>query len=154
MGQTWTKPVDIVAGGVSTLTSVDVARSGLLQVLWHNVGQNVTYYTTAPVAQAASGGNWSKAIPLASGYSGAQLLPDRCGRLYLVYPGLVDSGVFYQVSEDGGAIWSRRASVAKTASASAAAEWARVAAADDGTIHVVWTELTLPTGWPRSPPGP
>ncbi len=147
-GIQWTPPIDIIAAeGAIQGPSLVVDRHGRIHLIWHGSG-NMLYYSYADAQRAERATAWSRPSGLAPANSHAAITADAEGVLYVVYPALLDGGVEVITSADRGATWTLPAPVARLVHAMATADFVRIAAAPEGDLHVVWTELMLPDGYP------
>lgn len=144
----WTPPVDIIAmDNVLQGPSSVVDSFGRIHLIWQGPG-NTLFYSSSSVAAATSAASWTSPLGLAQSNPHAHLVIDDNGTLHLVYPGLVESGVFYMTSTDRGNTWSAPILVTSPVRVGATTNFTRLAVASSGGLHIVWTELTLPSGWP------
>jgi len=147
-GTQWTTPIDIIAtDGVIQGPSLVVDRSGRIHLIWHGSG-NLLYYSSADAQAAQRATAWARPSGLASANLHAAIMVDEEGVVYVVYPAPLDGGVEVITSADRGVTWTLPAPVARPVHAMATADFVRIAAAPDGDLHVVWTELMLPDGFP------
>lgn len=148
LGDGWTVPVDILTSpdGSSALNPhITHDLDGNLHVIWLGSG---LYYSTAPVESADSPFGWSAAVALESSpvnWSDISVATD--GSLDVVYS-LRGADTYHRRSTDQGLTWSDPVSVSQIGAPGIASHWPTVAAGEDGTIHVAWTLVELPEGWP------
>jgi hypothetical protein len=149
-GGRWSKPVDIIlspGNGSAEIPEAAADPFGRLHLIWHGPN-NVLYYSTADAQRASSASAWSVPKALGESLYHAGIRVDSKGNVHVVYPGLGNKGVYYLVSSDGENTWSNPTNVALTSRQDAAADYTQLAIDPTGAIHVVWTELQLPSGWP------
>jgi hypothetical protein len=144
----WSAPVDVLVGAGTNSPSVAVDARGFLHVVWEGGTQGELAYSQAHVSQAGTARGWSRPRLLSeSNAFDSDILATEDGSLRLVYS--TKSGyVWYQESVDGGATWSTPLTVAEPETQGCTTNNPRVAVDSAGAIHVVWTELQLPSGWP------
>lgn len=145
-GSSWSTPTDVIAMSGASAPSAAVDRQGLITLVWHGVSGD-SFRSQARVERATAAASWDAPVNIGPTNNSSDVIADSRGGLHLVYVGPGGSGVFYQSSDDNGQTWSFPVNVS-SAGPDAAAEYARMAVAPDGTIHVVWTEFQLPNGWP------
>lgn len=145
-GSEWTQPVDVIAmPGTLQGPSIAVDQFGIIHLIWRGFG-NALYYSSASAAGATSAAAWSAPRVLAVSNPHAHIVVDQAGGLHIVYPAL--DGVYYIYSADSGSSWTAPLLLAMPSGANATTDFARLAVAPNGDLHVVWTELELPNGWP------
>jgi hypothetical protein len=144
----WSSPVDVLVGAGTNTPSVTVDARGVLHVVWEGGTQGELAYSQAHVSQAGTARGWSRPRLLSEPNTfDSDILATEDGILRLVYS--TKSGyVWYQESVDGGASWSTPITVAEPETPGCTTNHPRVAVDSGGGIHVVWTELQLPSGWP------
>lgn len=146
-GSSWSPPAAVItapSAGAPSLTGDSFAD---LHLAW--LGTNASlFFTTARAATSTVPVTWSGSVEVAQSNIHAQLRADATGRLHLAYPAHGAGGPMYRASDNGGAWWSEPVTVAAPSATDSAADFARIDAAADGTVHVVWTEFTYPQGWP------
>lgn len=144
----WSTPVDVLVGAGTNSPTVAVDTRGILHVVWEGGTQGELGYSQAHVSQAGTARGWSKPRMLSEpGAFDSDLVATEDGGLRLVYS--TKSGyVWYQQSADGGGTWSTPSTVAETETQGCTTNNPRMAIDSAGAIHVVWTELQLPSGWP------
>jgi hypothetical protein len=146
-GNEWTQPVDIAATDNVQGPSAVADQFGRLHLIWQGPG-NMLSYSSARVEDATNATGWSSPASLAPSNPHAHIVADQQGNLHIVYPGTRDTGIYHTVSTDGGATWRAPELVSVPANNSATTDFARVAVAPGGSLHVVWTESRLPVGVP------
>jgi hypothetical protein len=147
-GSKWTQPVDVVAMTPFLAgPSATVDKYGQIHLIWHGPG-NQLYYSQASAANANTATAWTTPIVLAQSNPHAQIVADPAGTLHVVYSGAGDSSISYVHSTDGGRTWSEPTLVADLVNPNATADFALCAITPGGQLHVVWTELTAPSGYP------
>ena len=146
-GKSWSKPVDLVDAPTLHLSSAAIDRNGYLHLMWQGTLGRL-FYARAREGDATSASKWTRPVPVDTAYVNGQIVADSRGWLHRVYARHGQLGTYYQVSKDGGATWSFPVNVARTSNEQSAADFVRVAATESGILHVVWTEFTLPSGWP------
>lgn len=146
--QTWTDPIDVLLspdGSAASDPRVVVDAGGNVHIVW--VGGR-GYYASAPAFAADSARAWSSPVPLSAGsVIGIDIAAGPDGVLHVVYAE-VGSNLFYVRSVDGGRTWSDGINVSTLNSSYEATHWPRLVVSDTGVIHVVWTNVKLPGGWP------
>jgi hypothetical protein len=143
----WTTPVDIVAAAAARAPSLTVDAQGFLHLLWHGDG-GLLKYSSARAGEAVSANAWTRPLDVEVTNIHGQILADGSGKIYMVYPGLGNSGPYLQYSTDNGQNWSFPVLISRASRADASVDYVRVAVSETGVIHVVWTEFQLPGGWP------
>ncbi len=144
----WTQPVDVVAmPGVLQGPSAVVDQFGRIHLIWQGPG-NALFYSSADVVDATTATGWTSPASMAQSNPHAHIVIDVTGTLHIIYPALVDGGIYYMSSVDGGQTWTSPTLVANPVRVNATSDFTRLAVAPNGDLHVVWTELTLPSGWP------
>jgi outer membrane protein assembly factor BamB len=144
----WSAPVDVLVGAGTNSPTVAVDQKGVLHVVWEGGQQGELAYSHAYISQAGSARGWSppRLLSEPNTYdSDIQATDD--GTLHLVYS-TKSGNVWYQDSTDGGTSWSSPVVVAEPETLGCTTNNPRLVVDSAGTIHVVWTELQLPTGWP------
>jgi hypothetical protein len=145
----WTEPIDVISmDGFLQGSSAVVDQFGRIHLIWHHDSDRTLYYSSASVTSATSANGWTTPVPLAQSNPHAHIAVASTGSLYIVYPALQEDGVYFMQSADGGQTWALPARVGSPMRANASTEFTRLAVAPNGDLHVVWTELTLPSGWP------
>lgn len=144
----WSAPVDVLVGAGTNSPSVAVDARGILHVVWEGGTQGELAYSQAHVSQAGTARGWSQPRLLSEPNTfDSDILAVEDGTLRLVYS--TGSGyVWYQESADGGTSWSTPTTVAEPETQGCTTNNPRMAVDSAGSIHVVWTELKLPSGWP------
>lgn len=145
-GGNWSRPIDVIAPW-QRLSSAAVGPDGSIHLLWQGSG-NLLYYSRASVATAGDANGWTRPATLGDGYANGQIMVDSRGRVHRVYPGVGSRGPYYQLSVDGGRSWLLPVSVSRVFNQGAGTDWVRMAVSQNGTVHIVWTEFKLPSGWP------
>lgn len=145
-GVSWSEPVDIIAWSSLRSLSATVDRYGTIHLVWTDP-ENL-YYSRATVDTAKFVKSWAKPLTLEQANPNIHLLADDRGRLHLVYAGKGTAGVYYLFSENNGATWSVPRKISGTSSQVSSAVYTYLAIGKNRTLHVVWTELQLPEGWP------
>lgn len=148
----WTEPIDVLVspdrGGLDS-PAVALDARGFLHVTWQGGAGADIYYSSAHVSQAGTARGWSQPQVLSEGAGGfgsdIAAAPD--GTLHVVY---AERGgdVFSRRSADAGRTWSPRVTVSEIPRGQRATDYPRIAIDGRGRLHVVWTELELPQGWP------
>jgi hypothetical protein len=153
----WVPPADVLAapGGDMRRAQLMVTPDNRLHVFWQ-AGSDLMH-SWATVEEALSAQGWSSAERTAVDLSGLanvrepfSLVTDAGGTIHAltVRLGQGSFGVAHWASHDGGTTWTEPASVYAAPDGSAIAV-PRLAVSDSGTrLHAVWTEFTLPDGWP------
>jgi hypothetical protein len=148
-GASWSLPVDVLispTGGHVQNPAMAADAAGNLHVIWSD-GVNL-YYSQASALGAGSPRAWSAPVSLASAqYAGAAIAADEDGALHVVYTDPA-AGVYYIQSLDGGRSWSWPVEIWSGLEEQIGADAARVAIDAADRIHVVWTQITLPNGYP------
>jgi hypothetical protein len=147
-GTEWTQPIDVVvmSGTLSGFRGV-ADQQGRLHLIWHGPG-NTLFYSAASAARATAAASWSTPVSLAQSNPHADIVVDDTGALHVVFPQLLEGGLSYIRSQDGGQNWTEPVKIADPVRDNATTEFARLSIANGGIIHVAWTELTLPEGYP------
>ncbi len=173
-GTAWSQPVDVLATPGMGNTQVFAPRAtlddqGTLHVVW--AGKNPSafaelgyiYYSHAEAAEAASVRAWSTPIRLTTidGYlttgssKAADIAVDADDGIHVVVVNLADDKVYHLASFDYGETWT--VPTATTVGfqeplppevQSALASSPRIATDAQDRLHVVWTYLRNPGGWP------
>ena len=146
-GGTWSQGRDIIAmSGVAGPTAA-ADPNGIIQLLWTGPN-NTLYHSLAGVQSAGTAQGWVEPVAIATANANAhiQIAPDN--NAHIVYPGTGPSGVYYIRYDAGRDAWSSPVGISLTSGANTSADYARLAIAPDGMLHVVWTEFELPQGWP------
>jgi hypothetical protein len=144
----WSPPVDVLVGAGTNSPTVTVDTRGILHVVWEGGSKGELAYSQAHVSQAGSARGWSRPRLLSEPNafdSDIQATDD--GGVHLVYS-TKSGNVWYQESADGGATWSPPITVAEPETPGCTTNNPRLAVDSAGALHVVWTELQLPSGWP------
>jgi hypothetical protein len=144
----WSPPVDVLVGAGTNSPSVTVDQKGYLHVVWEGGTRGELAYSRAHVSEAGSARGWSRTRLLSEPNTfDSDIQAEDDGSLRLVYS-TKSGNVWYQKSIDGGMSWSTPAVVAVPETSGCTTNNPRVAVDSAGAIHVVWTELQLPSGWP------
>jgi len=147
-GREWTQPIDVIAmSGTLIGPRAVVDPQGRLHLIWHGPG-NTLFYSAASASGATAAASWSAPVALTQSNSHGDIVVDDRGTLHVVYPQLLEGGLSYIRSQDGGLNWTEPVKIADPVRDNATAEFARLAIAPGGIMHVGWTELTLPGGYP------
>jgi hypothetical protein len=146
-GQSWSLPIDVVSSSQPRAPSVTVDSLGYLHLIWQDAN-NTLYYSQAKADSAGIALAWSPPVEVADSLTHANITVGPNDNLYIVYPGQNNLGPGIVISEDGGLSWSDSFPVSITSQPEAVADYTRAAVSQDGTIHVVWSEYQLPSGWP------
>ena len=142
----WSHPMDIVAMSTARSPIATVDKYGKIHLIWEG-RENALYYSNVSVDQALSAGSWSLPRILDVSLQHATIVSDQDGDLHIVYPKSDGHGPFYIVSVDGGASWSYPKSISST-SKEIFTDFVRIVVTPNKILHVVWTELQPPNGWP------
>ncbi len=150
-GGVWSEPTDILVppeGSSLSSLAATVDNSGYLHITFQGSWSSQIYHSRAHVAEATSAHSWSVPQPLteAGGFR-SDILATSDGALHLVYSGR-EGNIYYRQSTDGGVTWKARVTVSGVAGTLTAADYPRLAADEQGRLHVTWTQFKLPTGWP------
>lgn len=144
----WSSPVDVLVGAGTNSPSVTIDQRGFLHVVWEGGPNGELAYSQAHVSQAGSARGWSRKRLLSEPNAfDSDIQATEDGALRLVYS-TKGGNVWYQESADGGASWSSAVVVAGPETPGCTTNNPRMAVDSVGAIHVVWTELQLPSGWP------
>jgi hypothetical protein len=109
---------------------------------------NILYHSLSAAEDARSAQGWVQPVAIAAGNPNAHITVDGEGVAHVVFPGMETTGVYYIRYDAANDAWTSPESVSLTAGSDVSADFARLAIAPDGTLHVVWTEYLLPQGWP------
>jgi hypothetical protein len=146
-GINWSFPVDIIVANNVNAPRVIADDTGHVHMIWHGAN-NLLLYSNAIIDTRVSALNWAKPITLDSSNIFTDLVSDNHGRLHAVYAGRGNSGIYHLASDNGGLSWSNPVNIAITSRLQTTANHVRVSVDDSDNLHVVWTELLLPDGWP------
>lgn len=143
----WSNPVNVLVSNAISYPTAAVDSFGMLHLMWSGENQRL-HYTRVPVEKATDIHEWSKPVLFETTNLSAHLVIDRQETLHVVFPGRQAKGIYYMSSTDGGNHWSAVTNVTPTNRLSTSADYPRIAISPNGTIHLVWTEFQLPSGWP------
>jgi hypothetical protein len=148
-GVSWSPPVDVLLspeGRPIQNPAMAADMVGNLHIIWTD--SLSLFYSQARASDAGTALAWMPPIALAYvGYGAATIAADGTGTVHVVYPD-PDTGVYYLRSFDGGGTWSQPEEIWQASMGHVGASAARVAVDAKGTIHVVWTQIPLPDGYP------
>lgn len=149
-GTGWSEPVDIIVdprGNDPTFIRVAINPNQIVHMVW--ASGSTFLHTAAPLREVSSARAWSTPVAITIGFQDGDLIAAPDGALYFAYAGLPDQGVVQVVkSMDGGLQWSEPIQIAAVNRTYAAPNNVRLAIDGSGHLHAVWTEYTLPQGWP------
>ena len=146
-GDSWSEPVDIAYSDFIVAPDAAVDHYGMIHLIW--VGSNNSlFYSQAMVEEATQPNKWSKPVVLGSSNLHASIITDSKNRIYIAYPGTGKNGIYIIWSKDSGQTWSPPINTAGPFFPDGSIDNTRIVITDDGTIHLVWTEYTYPSGWP------
>lgn len=147
-GVSWSQPVDVLVspGGARIQYPAVVGdRRGALHAIWS--GPNLLY-SRALAGAAASARSWSEPVPLtASAVLDGDIVADDIDVLHIVYPEST-AGIYYVRSAGGGDSWSLPVEVSIFQGVDVGFRDARLAVDAKHRIHVIWTQVPLPDGYP------
>ncbi len=146
-GGKWSKPTSIFVSQAISYPTAAVDSYGMLHLMWSGENQRL-HYSRAPVEKATDVHNWSDPVLFESINLSPHLVIDRQNTLHVAFPGRQARGIYYMKSTDGGDHWSAAINVSPSDRVSTSADYPRIAVSPNGTIHLVWTEFQLPSGWP------
>jgi hypothetical protein len=142
----WSVPVDVIAVTSINNLSATIDNDGIIHLAWS--GGNHYYYIRSSTNPSTEVRSWSKPEQIAVGNATGNLYADPTGRIYLAYPGLGTSGVFYISSDNNGLDWSTPRKVINTQGERSSAAYPFLIVGKNDMFHFVWTEFQLPQGWP------
>jgi hypothetical protein len=145
-GNQWSVPVDIVA--VTSINNLrgSIDNDGIIHLIWSE--GNDYYYIRSSRNPSLDVRSWSEPKQIAVGNATGNIYTDSKNRIYLIYPGLGRSGVFYIYSDDNGQNWSTPKNVINAQGVQSSAAFPYLVVGKNNTIHIVWTEFELPQSWP------
>jgi len=143
----WSSPVAIFASSAINNPTAAVDSYGVLHLMWSGENQRL-HYSRVQVDKADDVHSWSKPVLFEPANLSPHLVIDRRDVLHVVFPGRQAKGIYYMTSSDGGDHWSAAVNVSPTDRVNTSADYPRIAVSPNGTIHIVWTEFQLPSGWP------
>lgn len=146
-GGDWGQAQDIIAMAMTVSPTIAVDSKGLAHLTWVGPGSTL-FYSLAEVQSAATARGWEEPTPIAVANLNAQIVVASNDSVHVAYPGTGSSGVYHIRYDAEPDIWSSLVNVSPAAGANASADYARLAIGPDGIIHVVWTEMESPRGWP------
>ena len=146
----WSPPADILIATVpgADSPSATVDARGVLHLIWQGGPNGELAYSQAHATQATTTRNWSRPRLISdTAVRDSDIALSGDNTLHVVYSDQLGS-VWYRYSNDGGLTWSPLAAVFDAVGSPCASNHPHVAADGRGIVHVVWTTLQLPTGWP------
>jgi hypothetical protein len=153
-GVQWLQPSEILTSpqGKAEQPAAVVDSNGKLNLVWSGGESGEIYFSQANAGQAMSPSSWSGPALLPSprqAGSSPGIWVDPDNNLFVVYaiPLNENRGIYLTRSTDGGASWSDPIRVFD----GVAAGWEmvdrpRLAITGNGSLHLVWTQYTLPAG--------
>ncbi|MCJ7566388.1 MAG: glycoside hydrolase [Anaerolineales bacterium] len=135
---------DILVGNEISNTDVVLDEEGVFHLVWAE--ESEILYSSAFYDEALRPQAWSKPVRLVAGpcYH-PQIAMDRAGNLHTAFACFAEEATIEHMrSVDGGSSWSRQI-VYSVHSDDRAADRPRFALAEDGTLHMVWGEVSKPT---------
>lgn len=150
----WSQPLAVLASpeGKAEQPAVAVNPAGRLLVVWSGGTNGEIYFSQANSGQAVVASAWTQPQLLPSPQpvgSSPGIVVDREGVIYVVYaiPLNEERGIYLTRSFDGGENWTAPVRVFDAM----AAGWAmvdkpRLALTGNGSLHLLWTRYSLPTG--------
>jgi hypothetical protein len=158
-GGRWSAPVSILASPEATVTQPGLALDprGYLHLIWsaRTIGGADLYYSRAHVSEADHAYGWTKPVQisdvkLANGPFGmaSAIAVGKGGAISVVYASL-DGQLLYRRSNDGGETWMEQTALVDVRGTELPRpDLPRVAVDSHGRLHVTWTTLAPPVGWP------
>ena len=149
-GDSWTQPVDVLirADGspIQHVGAAADARGNLFAVL----GQGDLVCYRVSTAEATSARNWTPMVrgPQVSVVD-AKIITDQWDRLHLAYA-VHGGSIYYTRLEDTQESWAKPVDVIRIGRSDAATDIVDIAIGRDRTIHIIWSENTLPKAYPPS----
>ncbi len=153
-GELWFGPTTVLQSPEGRVSQFDVAAdpTGRLMIVWSTDPAGELYFSWANASQASSPIEWAEPTLLPSlrtPVSSPDLFIDAFGITYVSYtiPLNEDRGVYLVRSTDGGDTWSDPVRIFDAVEA----DWdmvdqSRIARNQDGSLHALWTQSTLPGG--------
>ena len=135
------QPVDILLAEAQGLIST--AGAGGLAVFW-----NGSQYSLAGPSPQVSARPWDAPQKLASSYFNGGVATGPDDALWVLYGSNTSNAVFVQRLDPQLFYWDDPQLVANVSNPSSAPDALRLAIGPDRSLHAVWTEYQLPTGWP------
>lgn len=148
-GDIWSEPNNIIVnydGSAATFARAALDAQQVIHLIWLGGGRTL-YYASAPSEMAASPRAWSAPVSLGNAMTEPDIMVGSDNVIYVAY---VDSGsgtVVVITSEDEGITWSRPLGVTPSNMGTIQSE-PRIVMDTTERLHIVWTELLLPDGWP------
>jgi hypothetical protein len=149
----WSQPKAVLLSpeGEDTIQpSITLSPDDKIMAVWTNGEPGSVYFSQADLARASIGSEWSSPMTLPMprpAASAPEISVSRDGVIYVAYvlPLNEGRGVYLTRSEDGGESWSGPQQVFD----GVAADWAmvdspRLAAGDNGTVHLMWLRSSSP----------
>jgi hypothetical protein len=147
----WSEPRDIhitAPGGPSVRIIPAIDRHDIIHLLWTGGPSNALLYSRAHVAAAESTQGWSPPRVVSETTAlNADLVASKDGLLHMVYASAGED-VYYRQSTDLGETWSFPIPISDLSSGDRASDYTSLATDGSGTLHVMWSQLQMPRGWP------
>ncbi|MBN1920165.1 MAG: exo-alpha-sialidase [Anaerolineae bacterium] len=149
-GTSWSEPLDVLydpqGGNLANARGVLDAQN-VLHLIWGGAS-NTLRYASVPLEDISLVASWSVPITLVNSIGGGDIIAGSDGVLYMAYVTDLDTGAIAVIrSEDGGMSWSTPV-VATISVLQSFPREVRLAVDERNRLHLVWTEVKLPDGWP------
>lgn len=146
----WTSPNDIFITGEEVVAPISgvIDIHNIVHLIWYGIGG--LKYSKAPASMAKLATSWSEPITIAnSTYYGAAIAYDeKKDMLYVVYSDAANEGTLKIISSPAqGPQWSFPSHVLSILPGTVPSRLT-MAVDNGGRIHVTWTTVQLPKGWP------
>ncbi len=153
-GGRWSEPVEILASarGKIEQPAAVLDSQGRLLLVWSGGQSGEITFSSVEAASAALASDWARPVRLPSPQpsgSSPDILSAPDGTIYVIYAVPLNEfrGIYLTRSTDGGLTWAEPQRVIDAQ----AAGWSmvdkpRLALSENGSLHVLWTEFTLPGG--------
>jgi hypothetical protein len=147
-GASWSKPVDVLLSSSWPRSTLVADERGMLHLTWLGTALSLAY-SQAFAGAPPSPQSWTSPCTLSQSEQSlfADIEADKYGTLHVAYP-VRGGDVYYTQSVDGGNTWSAPVNVSVRQNYDMGSEFVRLAADDQGRIHIAWTMFPLPKGWP------
>jgi hypothetical protein len=150
----WSEPVEILTAARGKAEQIDATLDahGRLLAAWSGGQSGEIFFSAVNARDALLAAEWARPLSLPSPQpagSSPEILAAPDGTIYVVYAIPLNEvrGIYLTRSTDGGLTWAEPVRVVDAQAAGwSMVDQPRLAVTENGSLHVLWTQYTLPGG--------